>query len=146
MILQKHPRYSRLFRKFKFSLKKDSIKYTYVFPKQLRWGFLGLKICESGRLFYNEVEAARRVIQPVVKPFGSLYCVLPLDGSLTKKKIGSRMGRGKASIVNWYSVMNPGVVIFEVCVVKAEGYHLIRGSLVRAIEKISLKTKVVDAF
>lgn len=83
-------------------------------------------------------------MQPIIKPYGFLYCIVPLDACLTKKSVGSRMGHGKGSIDLWYSAVTEGMIMFEIKLIHTSGYTKIKPVLVKNKRKLSIRTKVIE--
>ncbi|MGB1719642.1 MAG: 50S ribosomal protein L16, partial [Candidatus Latescibacterota bacterium] len=60
---------------------------------------------------------------------------------LTKKVIGSRMGKGKGAPEGWVAVVKPGRVMFELSGVPVE---LAKEAFRKAGHKLPIKTKFVE--
>lgn len=60
-------------------------------------GFYGLKALESGKLRFIHIEAARRTLRRITKKHAEIFINLFTRFPVTKKSLGTRMGRGKGN-------------------------------------------------
>lgn len=77
------------------------------------FGDYGLKATECSWVTSAQIEAARRTITHHTKRGGKLWLRIFPHKPLTHKAAGSKMGSGKGDIVEYTSVVKPGVIIFE---------------------------------
>lgn len=80
---------------------------------KIGYGVYGLKAVEGGILKSRELEAGRMSIKRGIKKTGSLWLRKFPDISVTGKKSGVRMGKGKGAVVDWVCSVKPGEIIFE---------------------------------
>ena len=108
-------------RKFKFKLKQKKRRINYRFktqPQNLRFGQLGLILTKplfinSKKMFRLKLflkKSARRTDKTSRKVWINTFPHIPL----TKKVIGSRMGKGKGKLSIWFNKLSTGVIFIEV--------------------------------
>jgi len=61
----------------------------------LKFGLVGLKCLEYGKITARQIEAVRRVIRRGISKSGQIKINVFPNFSITKKAIGARMGKGK---------------------------------------------------
>lgn len=127
--------------KFKKYCKKFNFVNKRVFDRRVSNIFLysscGLVAKEGGNLTAEHFKTCLKILNKVVKlkkstiqrVFSSLYLRAPL----TKKSVGSRMGRGKGTVNIWVFPVKPGRVLFQIQNVK----HIKKSYL--ALKKIQPK-------
>lgn len=108
MLLQS-PKSSIIYKQLKGNLKKKTFQAC-----TLQYGNVGLKSLESGRIRYNEMAAVHKFLRMNVKNEGFIFTNICFDRCLTKKTVGSRMGKGKNSNFIWYSYISAGQILFEI--------------------------------
>jgi len=119
--------------------KKKIRKFAYKNNK-LKFGVIGLKICQSGFISSRQIEAARRSITRKLQRKGKLWLKVFPDFPVTKKPNEARMGKGVGSISFWAAHVKAGSVIFEVCGVPKLEAEL---ALISGKCKLPLKTKII---
>lgn len=82
--------------------------------RTLLFGNAGLRAIESFYLKSHQIEAARKVILKGIKNTGKLLIRVFPDRSITQRPSESRMGSGKGSVCNWYTLIKPGTILFEI--------------------------------
>src|ERR1700679_3727411 len=98
-------------RKYKGKLKRSD--FVKILPNNEF--FFGLKILETNRISFNQIESARRVIRKKIKKkfLDQILINNPTDIPVTRKSSGVRMGRGKGNFLFWASIVKTGRVLFE---------------------------------
>lgn len=61
------------------------------------YGNFAIKSAESGKLNFKQIEACRKSMRRSVKKEGKVWIRVFTYCSLTKKGVGSRMGKGKGA-------------------------------------------------
>ena len=82
---------------------------------KINFGDFGIKANESGRLTPKQIDATRRSIKKIIKPFGGIIRIkirayLPVSS----KPLAVRMGRGKGKIALSVAPIKKGTLLFEV--------------------------------
>ena len=106
-------------RKFKFKLKQKrrSLNTRYRFKNTLVYGQVGLLLTKpllinSKKIFRLKLflkKAVRRGDKTARKVWVNTFPHIPL----TKKVIGSRMGKGKGKLSIWYNKLTTGTILIE---------------------------------
>jgi large subunit ribosomal protein L16 len=84
------------------------------------FGEYGLQALEPCWMSARQLEAARRVIVRYIRKGGQMWTRVFPDKPVTKRPAESRMGKGKGSVEEWVSVIQPGRVLFEMSGVSEE--------------------------
>ena len=79
----------------------------------LAYGTYGLIATEPCWLTANQIEAARVAINRFTKRGGRVWINVFPQKPVSKKPIGTRMGKGKGAPEFWVAVVKPGRVLFE---------------------------------
>ena len=103
-------------------------------------GQFGLQTLEAGQITGNQIEAARVAMTRYMKRDGKVWIKIFPDKPLTKKPLGTRMGKGKGNTELWVANVKPGRVMFEIAGVSEE---TAREALRLATNKLPVKTKFV---
>ena len=103
-------------------------------------GEYGLQTLEAGQITSNQIEAARVAMTRYIKRGGKVWIKLFPDKPVTRKPIGTRMGKGKGAVEFWVANVKPGRVMFEIAGVAEE---TAREALRLAANKLSVKCKFV---
>ena len=77
------------------------------------YGDYGLVATEPCWLTANQLEAARVAINRFTKRGGRVWINVFPQKPVSKKPIGTRMGKGKGAPEFWVAVVKPGRVLFE---------------------------------
>lgn len=112
-------------------LSPKKVKYTKMHIKKLTEkgisanrfllsGNAGLRAIESFYLKSHQIEAARKIILKAIKNTGKLLIRVFPDRSITQRPSESRMGSGKGSVSDWYTLVKPGAIIFEISGISEE--------------------------
>ena len=80
---------------------------------ELAYGTYGLVATEPCWLTANQLEAARVAINRFTKRGGKVWINVFPQKPVSKKPIGTRMGKGKGAPEFWVAVVKPGRVLFE---------------------------------
>ena len=107
---------------------------------KLAYGTYGLIATEPCRLTANQIEAARVAINRFTKRGGRVWINVFPQKPVSKKPIGTRMGKGKGAPEFWVAVVKPGRVLFELGGVNEE---TAREAMRLASHKLPCKTKFV---
>ena len=103
-------------------------------------GEYGLQSLELGLITSNQIEAARVAMTRYIKRGGKVWIKIFPDKPITRKPIGTRMGKGKGAVEYWVAPVKPGRVMFEIAGVAEE---VAREALRLAANKLSVKCKFV---
>ena len=103
-------------------------------------GEFGLQTLEAGQITSNQIEAARVAMTRYIKRGGKVWIKIFPDRPITRKPIGTRMGKGKGAVEFWVANVKPGRVMFELAGVAEE---TAREALRLAANKLSVKCKFV---
>ena len=101
-------------------------------------GQFGLQALEAGQITGNQIEAARVAMTRYMKRDGKVWIKIFPDRPITRKPIGTRMGKGKGNTEFWVANVKPGRVMFEIAGVSEE---IAREALRLATNKLPVKTK-----
>lgn len=104
-------------------------------------GQFGLQSLEAGQITSNQIEAARVAMTRYIKRGGKVWIKIFPDKPVTRKPIGTRMGKGKGAVEFWVANVKPGRVMFEIDGVSEE---TAREALRLAANKLSVKCKFVQ--
>ena len=107
---------------------------------KLAYGSYGLIATEPCWLTANQLEAARVAINRFTKRGGKVWINVFPQKPVSKKPIGTRMGKGKGAPEFWVAVVKPGRVLFELEGVSEEQA---REAMRLAGHKLPCKTKFV---
>ena len=103
-------------------------------------GEFGLQAVEAGLITGNQIEAARVAMTRYIKRGGKVWIKIFPDKPITRKPIGTRMGKGKGAVEFWVANVKPGRVMFEIAGVPED---LAREALRLAANKLSVKCKFI---
>lgn len=103
-------------------------------------GEYGLQSLEAGQITSNQIEAARVAMTRYIKRGGKVWIKIFPDKPITRKPIGTRMGKGKGAVEFWVANVKPGRVMFEIAGVDEA---TAREALRLAANKLSVKCKFV---
>lgn len=106
----------------------------------LAFGFIGLKVTESGEITARQIEAARKAMTHSVQRGGKIWIRVFPHTPVTRKAAEVPMGAGKGSLEYFAQTLNAGAIIFEMDGLSEEKA---REALRLASHKLPLKTKVV---
>jgi len=101
-------------------------------------GEFGLQTLEAAAITGNQIEAARVAMTRYMRRDGKVWIKVFPDKPITKKPLGTRMGKGKGNTELWVANVKPGRVMFEIAGVPEE---TAREALRLAANKLPVKTK-----
>jgi len=94
--------------------RKGKLKKIEYKANKLKFGAVGLKACESGRITSRQIESARQAITRKINRQGKLWIRVFPSTPVTTKPVEVRMGKGKGSVNYWAAKVGTGSVIFEI--------------------------------
>ena len=103
-------------------------------------GEFGLQAVDAALITSNQIEAARIAMTRYTKRGGKVWIKIFPDKPVTRKPIGTRMGKGKGAVTYWVAVVKPGRVMFEIAGVSED---VAKEALRLAANKLSVKCKFV---
>jgi len=103
-------------------------------------GEYGLQALEAGQVTSNQIEASRVAMTRYIKRGGNVWIKIFPDKPITRKPIGTRMGKGKGAVEFWVANVKPGRVMFEIAGIDE---NTAREALRLAANKLSVKCKFV---
>ena len=103
-------------------------------------GEYGLMAKDGAWITANQIEAARVAMTRYMKRGGKVFINIFPHMPLTKKSIGTRMGKGKGAVEAWVAVVKEGKILFEVSGVDEA---TAREALRLASHKLPITTKFV---
>ncbi|MCC8192039.1 MAG: 50S ribosomal protein L16 [Ruminococcus sp.] len=103
-------------------------------------GEYGLQALQCAWITSNQIEAARIAMTRYIKRGGQVWIKIFPDKPVTKKPLGTRMGKGKGAPEYWVAVVKPGRVMFEIEGVSEE---IAREAMRLAAHKLPIKCKFV---
>ena len=98
-------------------------------------GEFGLQTLEAAAITGNQIEATR-----YMKRDGKVWIKIFPDKPVTRKPLGTRMGKGKGNTEFWVANVKPGRIMFEIAGVPEE---TAREALRLAANKLPVRTKFV---
>ena len=104
-------------------------------------GQFGLQALTAGQITSNQIEAARVAMTRYIKRGGKVWIKIFPDKPITRKPIGTRMGKGKGAVEFWVANVKPGRVMFEIAGVPET---TAREAMRLAANKLSVKCKFVQ--
>jgi len=107
---------------------------------KVAYGEYGLVAQEPCWMTANQIEAARVAINRYTKRGGKVWVNIFPHKPVSKKPIGTRMGKGKGAPEYWVAVVKPGRVLFEIAGVSEEAA---REAMRLASHKLPIKSKFV---
>lgn len=107
---------------------------------KLAYGEYGLVATEPCWMTSNQIEAARIAITRYTKRGGQVWIDIFPHKPVSKKPIGTRMGKGKGNPEFWVAVIKPGRVLFEIAGVPESSA---KEAMRLASYKLPCKTKIV---
>jgi large subunit ribosomal protein L16 len=130
------------FSKFKKSFRARPIKRIYKkidYPSIIN-GSVGLKILSSGLISSDQLKAVRQVISKIIKRVGKVKFFSFPNATVSKKSLGSRMGKGKGGKNFWVFKLQPG---FMFCIVNTALINIAKNALKAAQYRMPVATKII---
>jgi len=109
-MLLKQPRSFRWKRAFKQKIMCTTKTKKLTSP---HFGFFGIKVLETGKLQYHQIESIRRILIRFCKKSSKLWFHPIFSVSLTKKPSEVRMGKGKGKFDRWVANVIAGQILIE---------------------------------
>lgn len=106
-----------------------------IFSNYPQYGIICVKSLSYGILTDNQLEAVRRCILRKIKRKGIIWIRVQCNYPITKKSIGSRMGKGVGSIKYYISNIKKGRILLELQTLMSKELYLL-------LKKISFKLPV----
>ena len=103
-------------------------------------GEFGLQTVDAAAITGNQIEAARVAMTRYMKRDGKVWIKIFPDKPVTRKPLGTRMGKGKGNTEFWVANVKPGRVMFEIAGVPEE---TAREALRLAANKLPVRTKFI---
>ncbi|MEN8126902.1 MAG: 50S ribosomal protein L16 [Planctomycetota bacterium] len=104
------------------------------------FGEFGLQALEPHWITGRQIEAGRVAATHFLKREGKVYIRIFPDHSYTSKPLEVRMGKGKAEVAGWVSVVKPGTMLYEIGGVEEE---VAKEALLRVAHKMPVKCRFV---
>ncbi|MFC1854524.1 50S ribosomal protein L16 [Candidatus Dependentiae bacterium] len=105
------------------------------------FGDYGLCVVEPGWLTSRQIEAMRVALSRRLKKIGEYFIRVFPDKPISKKALGTRMGKGKGNPEFWVAVVKRGRVIAEI---KGVDKETAKGILKSITYKLPVKTRFVE--
>lgn len=121
-----------------FSRKKTKLQKTIFSDFTL--GEQALISKESGRINSRQIESTRKFLRRILKKEAKTWINIFPQVPITKKPQEIRMGKGKANVKYWVSLIQKSKVFFEI---KGFKQQLIEKTLSSAKIKLPIKTKTI---
>lgn len=123
---------------------KSSNKITSILTiNHLKFGRIGLKAIENGRITSKQLEAIYKIIKKKIKKSGRLVLKIFPQIPITKKPIETRMGKGKGVVEYWVSNIKPGMIL---CEIETNSLLTASNALTSAKLRLPIKTKITTKF
>ena len=103
-------------------------------------GEFGLQTLDAAAITGNQIEAARVAMTRYMKRDGKVWIKIFPDKPVTRKPLGTRMGKGKGNTEFWVANVKPGRVMFEIAGVSED---TAREALRLAANKLPVRTKFI---
>lgn len=107
---------------------------------RLEFGSYGLQALDRAWVTNTQIEACRVAINRELKRKGKMWITIFPDKPVTKKPLETRMGKGKAAVEKWVSVVKPGRMLFEL---EGVSESHARDALRLAAAKLPIRTRFV---
>ena len=89
--------------------------------QKIQFGEIAIIALESARLTIKQVEATRRAIKKIIKPFNGIIRIkLKAYVPVTSKPLAVRMGRGKGKVALNICPIKKGMILFEISCLNKE--------------------------
>jgi large subunit ribosomal protein L16 len=120
---------------------KGRLKAFCFNEKNLKFGILGLKSLEAGIIKSKQIESARQTVARKTKRNSKVWIKIFPSTPITKKSIGTRMGKGKGAFSHWGAKVSCGTTIFEIC---GSNTKILLNALIAGSKKLPVKTKIFN--
>lgn len=126
--------------KFKKVQKGKCLKIKYT-SNNLKFGSIGLKANQSGRITSRQLESARQAIVRKIKRKGKFWINIFPDLPVTKKPTEVRMGKGKGNVEYWAARVKVGTILFEIEGINSKNARM---AFKTGKAKLPIKTIIVE--
>jgi len=126
--------------KFKKVQKGKFLKIKYT-SNNLKFGSIGLKANQSGRITSRQLESARQAIVRKIKRKGKFWINIFPDLPVTKKPTEVRMGKGKGNVDYWAAKVKVGTILFEMEGINSKNARI---AFKTGKAKLPIKTIIVE--
>jgi large subunit ribosomal protein L16 len=132
-------------RNFKYRKQQKGKSFNKILPSKsfadgLRFGCVGLKALEPGRLTARQIQSVRQCINKKIKKQGRLKVNIFPQTPITKKPVEVRMGKGKGNVDHWVCKVKSGTVLYEV---ESSSQSIALRALESGQIRLPIKTKLV---
>lgn len=104
------------------------------------FGEYGIQALEGGWLGARQIEAGRIAATHFLRREGKIFIRVFPDKPISKKPLETRMGKGKAEVDYWASVVKPGMILYELAGVPE---NIAKQALSRIAHKMPFKCRLV---
>ena len=118
--------------------KQNKLKNTCLYH-----GLWALKTKKHGIITEKQLEATRKIISWSTKKTCKIWIRVQCTTPITKKSIGTRMGKGVGSIRNYICNIKAGTIIIELFFNTLISTHVLNDFLIIASKKLSLSVKLI---
>ena len=108
--------------------------------KSLRFGCMGIRALESGRITSTQLLALRQTLNKYIKKNGKIFLNIFPHTPITKKPVKVRMGKGKGNVDHYVFKVKPGTII---CEIETKSLDLAKKALNQGIIKLPISTKLI---
>lgn len=129
--------------KKKIFKKKKIYKQNKLKNNCLYHGLWALKAKKHGIITDKQLEATRKNILWSTKKTCKMWIRVKCLTPVTKKSIGTRMGKGVGSISYYICNIKAGTIIIELFFNTLISTHFLNNFLIKALKKLSLSIKLV---
>ena len=112
---------------------------SYLELNNLKFGSLGLKAIDFGRISSKQLESMYQSINKIVKKNGRIILKVFPQMPVSKKPIEVRMGKGKGNVDHWVSKIKAGSIL---CELETKNVSLAIKALNLAKLRLPFKTKI----
>lgn len=119
---------------------KSRLKNIAIKGHTISFGTYALITTSGGYISSKQIESARIAINKKIKKTGKMWTRIFPDKPITKKPAEIRMGKGKGSVYEWVSVVNPGRVLYEI---NGVDLLLAKKTMKLAQSKLSISTRFI---
>lgn len=124
--------------KIKKIYKQNKLKNTCLYH-----GLWALKTKTHGIITEKQLESTRKIISWSTKKICKIWIRVQCNTPVTKKSIGTRMGKGVGSISYYICNVKAGTIIIEIFFNTLISTHVLKDLLIIASKKLSLSVKLV---
>ena len=108
--------------------------------KTLRFGCMGIKALEAGRISSTQLLALRQTLNKYIKKNGKVFLNIFPHTPITNKPVKVRMGKGKGNVDHYVFKVKPGTII---CEIETKSLDIAKKALRQGIIKLPISTKLI---